>query len=85
MGLSARLPRTSVIVVALSMVLAGSLQARDTKASAPDARISNFGKINAQYYRGAQPEGRDYANLAAAGVKTIVDLRNDAEATSPRI
>jgi len=42
--------------------------------------IDNFGRINANYYRGAQPVGRDYADLAALGVKTVIDLTSDGEA-----
>lgn len=38
-------------------------------------RIDNFGQVDAGYYRGAQPVGRDYANLAALGVKTVIDLQ----------
>jgi uncharacterized protein (TIGR01244 family) len=46
--------------------------------------IDNFGQVNAHYYRGAQPEGHDYANLAALGVKTVVNLNSDdAEANEP--
>ena len=41
--------------------------------------IENFGKVNDHFYRGAQPKGRDYGQLAALGVKTIVDLREDAK------
>jgi protein tyrosine/serine phosphatase len=47
-------------------------------------RIDNFGRVNANYYRGSQPKGRDYANLAKLGVKTVIDLQEDgdlAEAT----
>lgn len=43
-------------------------------------RIDNFGVINANYFRGAQPTGRDYADLAALGVKTIIDLQQDGPA-----
>ena len=32
------------------------------------------------YSRGAQPEGRDYADLAALGIKTVIDLQADGEA-----
>jgi tyrosine-protein phosphatase SIW14 len=39
--------------------------------------IDNFGQVSASYYRGAQPEGRDYQDLAALGVKTIINLTND--------
>src|ERR1041385_111601 len=48
-------------------------------------RIDNFGRINDNYYRGAQPKGRDFADLAAIGVKTVIDLtkdgRDDEQAT----
>jgi protein tyrosine/serine phosphatase len=45
--------------------------------------IDNFGRINANYYRGAQPVGRDYTDLAALGVKTVIDLTSDGEAREP--
>jgi protein tyrosine/serine phosphatase len=37
-------------------------------------RISNFGQIDNGYYRGAQPSGNDYKDLAALGVRTVIDL-----------
>jgi protein tyrosine/serine phosphatase len=40
--------------------------------------IENFGKVNDHFYRGGQPKGRNYEQLAALGIKTIVDLREDA-------
>ena len=40
-------------------------------------RIDNFGKINNNYFRGAQPKASDYADLAALGVKTVIDLQKD--------
>src|SRR5262249_25821225 len=40
--------------------------------------IENFGKVNDHFYRGAQPKGRNYEQLAALGIKTIVDLREDS-------
>jgi protein tyrosine/serine phosphatase len=48
-----------------------------TVGGAPTIRIDNFGQVTANYYRGAQPEGRDYADLAALGVKTVIDLTSD--------
>src|SRR5262249_30620559 len=42
-------------------------------------RIDNFGRVNEAYYRGAQPSGGDYAQLAALGVKTVIDLQADGE------
>jgi len=43
-------------------------------------RIDNFGRVSSTYYRGAQPAGQDYADLHAAGVKTVIDLTEDGEA-----
>ncbi len=40
-------------------------------------RIDNFGRVDPMYYRGSQPEGHDYADLAALGVKTIINLTSD--------
>jgi protein tyrosine/serine phosphatase len=47
--------------------------------------IGNFGQINANYYRGEQPEGRDYADLAAIGIKTVIDLQADGDSDEQRI
>ena len=46
-------------------------------ANLSQVRIDNFGRVNDNYYRGAQPEGRDYADLAAIGFKTLVNLPSD--------
>jgi tyrosine-protein phosphatase SIW14 len=42
--------------------------------------IDNFGQVSDHYYRGAQPEGHDYADLAKFGIRTIIDLTKDGEA-----
>ena len=39
--------------------------------------IDNFGKVNDNYYRGAQPSESDYSDLAAIGIKTVIDLQQD--------
>jgi tyrosine-protein phosphatase SIW14 len=51
--------------------------AAQTTVPPSNVRIDNFGRVNANYYRGAQPEGRDYADLAALGVKTVINLTSD--------
>jgi protein tyrosine/serine phosphatase len=40
-------------------------------------KIKNFGQMDARFYRGAQPGEQDYKDLAALGIKTIIDLRDD--------
>jgi tyrosine-protein phosphatase SIW14 len=47
--------------------------------------IGNFGQINANYYRGEQPDGGDYADLAAIGIKTVIDLQADGDSNEQRI
>lgn len=46
-------------------------------ASLSRIRIGNFGRINDNYFRGAQPSGTDFRDLAAIGVKTVIDLQAD--------
>lgn len=41
------------------------------------AGVPNFHEVDANVYRGAQPSLQGFRNLAALGVKTIVDLRGD--------
>src|SRR4051795_6539372 len=43
----------------------------------PKIGIDNFGRVNEGYYRGAQPRGRDFADLASLGVRTVIDLTSD--------
>jgi protein tyrosine/serine phosphatase len=40
-------------------------------------RIDNFGRVDPMYFRGAQPQGRDYEDLAGLGVRTIINLTSD--------
>ena len=72
----------------LAMILAPSTAlpaASETRGPAPSItnpasiRIDNFGQVDAHYYRGAQPEGRDYADLAALGVTMVIDLQRDGD------
>lgn len=42
-------------------------------------RIDNFGRVSSTYYRGAQPSGHDYTDLASLGVKTVIDLQEYGE------
>jgi len=46
-------------------------------------RIDNFGHLNDQYYRGAQPTGHSYVDLAALGVKTVIDLQEYGDVAEP--
>lgn len=72
--------KTLGAALAASLICAITLTANaapDHKRTAVD--IENFGKVNDHFYRGAEPKGQNYEQLAALGIKTIVDLREDAK------
>jgi protein tyrosine phosphatase (PTP) superfamily phosphohydrolase (DUF442 family) len=46
-------------------------------ALAQPTGIFNFGQVDPGYYRGGELKGHDAADLAALGVKTVIDLRSD--------
>jgi protein tyrosine/serine phosphatase len=68
------------LVVAMPPVAGAQVNQRpSSNVGVSTIRISNFGRVNDTYYRGAQPKGRDYADLAALGVKTVIDLQGDGD------
>ena len=69
---------SAVVIAALAMAVLSVAQAAQPKGSAKTG-ISNFGCINENFYRGAQPKSRDFVDLAAMGVKTVIDLQQDGE------
>ena len=66
-------PKTRLSAYALALTLTLAVPA----AAQSPVHIVNFGEVNSTYFRGAQPKGRDYADLAAAGIKTLVNLTGD--------
>lgn len=72
MRLQRTLPR-GIAALLLTLSLAIPAAAGDTST----IRIDNFGRVDSTYYRGAQPKGRDYADLAALGVKVLINLTSD--------
>ena len=67
----------AAIILALSVCSFAETPRREKQTN---IKIKNFGYVNDNYYRGAQPRARDYADLAALGVKTVVDLQREGEA-----
>jgi protein tyrosine phosphatase (PTP) superfamily phosphohydrolase (DUF442 family) len=55
-----------------------------TKNDFSNITIKNFGQMDDRFYRGAQPNEQDYKALAALGVKTVIDLRDDPESYEKR-
>jgi protein tyrosine phosphatase (PTP) superfamily phosphohydrolase (DUF442 family) len=70
------------LIVGFALVVGCAAQEAATQATGVPVsaiRIKNFGQMDARFYRGAQPKEDDYKDLAALGIKTIIDLRDDPE------
>ena len=63
-------------VLALTIVS----QAQDASQTFSTIKIKNFGQMDERFYRGAQPKEEDYKDLAALGIKTVIDLTADPKA-----
>jgi protein tyrosine/serine phosphatase len=73
---------TAVLLFALALAIPAAVQGSAAARSAvrlnlSNIRIDNFGQVSPTYFRGGQPQGQDYADLAALGVKTVIDLTSD--------
>ena len=78
-------PATSAsVAVCIALALLSAVATAQQK-DAPKTRVKNFGCINEQFYRGAQPKGGDYKDLALIGVKTIIDLQREGQADEQKM
>jgi protein tyrosine/serine phosphatase len=68
-------------LAALALIFAFSAVsfAQEQGSKFSNIKIKNFGQMDERFYRGAQPKENDYKDLAALGVKTVIDLREDSE------
>jgi protein tyrosine/serine phosphatase len=73
--------RSSLTIVAtLALVFSFSALsfAKSNKSNFPNIKISNFGQMDQNFYRGARPKPEDFKNLAALGIKTVIDLTDNS-------
>jgi protein tyrosine/serine phosphatase len=64
------------MIFALALLCASQATAQNEHSN---IRIKNFGQMDEQFYRGAQPKEADYQALAALGVKTVIDLQEETK------
>ena len=65
---------------AIFAVLALAIVSQAQEVASQDfsaVKIKNFGQMDERFYRGAQPKEKDYKELAALGIKTVIDLTDD--------
>lgn len=73
----------STFTLAAFVTLLPALSTAQTNERTGSARVAdlstitilNFGQVNANYFRGGELEDRDYAALAALGIRTVIALR----------
>jgi protein tyrosine/serine phosphatase len=67
----------SVLFAAISLVFVLSASAVAQESQATNVTIKNFGQMDERFFRGGQPKEEEYKELAALGIKTVIDLRDD--------
>jgi len=69
----------SVLFAIISVISLSSVAAfgQETQTTTPAVSIKNFGQMDDRFFRGGQPKENEYQELAALGIKTIIDLRDD--------
>ncbi len=73
---------TIVTCFVLPVAVAGQDLKQEPAQNGAPANVENFGKVNDHIYRGGQPVGANYRQLADIGIKTVLDLRGDSETDS---
>ncbi|HEY7910556.1 MAG TPA: tyrosine-protein phosphatase [Blastocatellia bacterium] len=70
--------QTAVLAIMFSLSLAGAASAQsEMESKFSGVNIKNFGQMDERFFRGAQPKPEDINRLAALGINTIIDLRDD--------
>jgi tyrosine-protein phosphatase SIW14 len=77
---SLRSVQVALLAISINLIVVASAAAKTAKNTEfPTIKIKNFGQMDERFYRGAQPNPEDYKDLAALGIKTVIDLRDNAE------
>jgi len=69
---------TAILVMLTFTVISQAQEISNHKSSA--VKIKNFGQMDERFYRGARPKQEDIKDLAALGIKTVIDLTEDPKA-----
>ena len=73
----------SVFLGVIALVLAAQVSAFSQETEKSDlstVRIKNFGQMDDRFFRGGQPKEDQFKELAALGIKTVIDLRDEPTA-----
>src|SRR3954452_2101388 len=59
------------------LIATASFAVAQDKSPKSQTQIKNFGQMDERFFRGGQPKEADYKDLAALGINTVIDLRDD--------
>jgi protein tyrosine/serine phosphatase len=67
-----------IAIIALFIATAGSALSQSSHhTNLTNVEIKNFGQMDERFFRGGQPKEEQYEQLAALGIKTVIDLTDD--------
>jgi protein tyrosine/serine phosphatase len=69
---------TTIATLALIFAFSAISFAKGKESSFPSIKISNFGQMDENFYRGARPKPEELRTLAALGIKTVIDLTDNS-------
>ncbi|HEV8591105.1 MAG TPA: tyrosine-protein phosphatase, partial [Pyrinomonadaceae bacterium] len=71
------LAKISAAVTILLTISTAAISKPHPDAAFSNIKISNFGQMDERFYRGARPKERDFQNLKALGITTVIDLTDN--------
>ena len=75
-----------IATLALIFAFSSLALAKSKEGKFSNIKISNFGQLDDQFYRGARPKPEDLKSLAALGIRTVIDLTdNSMEREKPAV
>jgi protein tyrosine/serine phosphatase len=69
--------RLSLAVAILLAIGTAAIANKHLDPALGNIKISNFGKMDDRFYRGARPKQGEFASLKALGIQTIIDLTDN--------
>ena len=76
----------SIGLAVVTLIFALSAVSFGKSKEFPNIKISNFGQMDENFYRGARPKAEEMQSLAALGIKTVIDLTdNSREREQPAV
>jgi len=71
--------------IALFLIVPHTVLTAQETDTRPAVHIKGVSRVNASYYRGAEPSRQGYERLASLGIRTVIDLKQEGIAEEASI